>query len=156
MQSISVSEVRQSAEQAFAGGLYCAESVVAALAKAQGIESDLVTRAATAFCSGMARTCGPCGALTGAVMGISVALGRSKSGEPVEAAYTVTQRLVGEFERQFGARNCDALLGCDLGTPEGQAKFKQDQLHQRCKQYTGRAAEIAARLICEQQRAGAA
>jgi len=69
VESQFVSDVRKSAEEAFASGLYCAESVVLALAKAQGVESDLLPKVATAFCSGMSRTCGTCGALTGAIMG---------------------------------------------------------------------------------------
>lgn len=139
--------VRQTAEEAFSSGLYCAECVVHALAKAQGIESDVLPRMATGFCSGMARTCGPCGALTGAVMGVGLSLGRNSSGETVQAAYAVTQKLIQEFESEFGARNCDDLLGCDLATPEGQARFKEEKLHERCRLYTGRAAEIAAHLI---------
>jgi C_GCAxxG_C_C family probable redox protein len=142
-----VAGVRQSAEQAFASGLYCAEAVVLALAKAQGVESDLLPRVATAFCSGMARTRGPCGALTGAIMGVSLALGRSKAGEPVQNSYAATQQLIREFEQEFGARNCDQLLGCDLGTPAGQATFHEKRLQERCALYTGKAAEIAASLI---------
>lgn len=144
-----VSNVRKAAEESFASGLYCAESVVLALAKAQGIESELLPKVATAFCSGMARTCGPCGALTGAVMGVSLAFGRSSSVEPVQDSYTATQQLIREFEREFGARNCNDLLGCDLGNPEGQLAFREGRLHERCLQYTGKAAEIAARLISE-------
>jgi C_GCAxxG_C_C family probable redox protein len=142
-----VSDVRQSAEKAFASGLYCAEAVVLALAKAQGVESELLPKIATAFCSGMARTCGPCGALTGAIMGVSLALGRSKAGEPVHNSYAATQQLIREFEQEFGAQNCDQLLGCDLGTPAGQATFHENRLQERCALYTGKAAEIAASLI---------
>lgn len=149
MQAISVSDVKRSADEAFDSGLYCAESVVYALAKAQGVESDVLPKIATAFCSGISRMCGPCGALTGAVMGVSLALGRTKADEPVKASYMATQRLVAEFEERFGARNCNDLLGCDLGTPEGQATFREQHLHQRCREYTGAAAEIAARLISE-------
>jgi C_GCAxxG_C_C family probable redox protein len=149
MESKFVSEVRKSAEESFASGLYCAESVVLALARAQGVESDLLPRVATAFCSGMARTCGTCGALTGAIMGVSLALGRSEAGQPVQPSYTATQRLIREFEHEFGARDCHALLGCDLGTPEGQAAFRENRLGERCARYTGKAAEIAARLISE-------
>jgi C_GCAxxG_C_C family probable redox protein len=152
MESQFASEVRQSAEDAFASGLYCAESVVLALARAQGVESELLPRVATAFCSGMARTCGTCGALTGAVMGVSLSLGRSDAGRPVQPSYEATQRLVREFEQEFGARDCDALLGCDLGTPEGQAAFRENRLGERCAKYTGKAAEIAARLIAESGR----
>ncbi len=149
MQSQFVSNVRKSAEESFASGLYCAESVLLALARAQGIESDLVPKVATAFCSGMARTCGTCGALTGAIMGVSLALGRTKSSDSPQPSYTATQRLIGEFEQEFGARDCHVLLGCDLATPQGQAMFRERKLGRLCAQYTGKAAEIAARIVEE-------
>ncbi|MDD5332298.1 MAG: C-GCAxxG-C-C family protein [Rhodoferax sp.] len=149
MESQFASNVRNSAEESFASGLYCAESVVLALARAQGIESDLLPRAATAFCSGMARTCGTCGALTGAMMGVSLALGRSEAKASVQPSYEATQRLIREFEQEFGARDCHVLLGCDLNTPQGQATFRDQRLGQRCVQYTGKAAEIAARIVSE-------
>jgi C_GCAxxG_C_C family probable redox protein len=149
MESQFVSDVRKSAEESFASGLYCAESVVLALARAQGVESELLPRVATAFCSGMARTCGTCGALTGAVMGVSLALGRAEAGQSVQPAYTATQRLIREFEQAFGARDCHALLGCDLDTSEGQTAFRENRLGERCAQYTAKAAEIAAHIISE-------
>lgn len=149
MESKFVSDVRESAEESFASGLYCAESVVLALARAQGIESDLLPKIATAFCSGLSRTCDMCGALSGAVMGVSLALGRSEAGQSVQPVYTATQRLIREFEQEFGARNCNILLGCDLNTPEGQAMFRENRLNERCTEYTGKAAEIAARIISE-------
>ena len=135
------------AEQAFDSGLYCAESVVRALARAQGEDPDLPTRIATGFCSGMARTGGPCGALSGGIIGIGLALGRAQAGEPVQAAYAAVQAFIDDFEHIFGARHCDALLGCDLGTPEGQAHFRKQGLHERCREYTARAAELAAGAI---------
>ena len=140
---------RQSAEAFFASGLFCAESVVSALAKAQGIASDILPKIATAFCSGMARTGGTCGALTGAIMGISLGLGRSKPSDPVQPSYAATQRLVQEFEQAFGARDCNVLLGCDLNTPEGQASFRENRLGERCAKYTSKATEIAAQIIFE-------
>lgn len=149
MQNDFVANARASAEASFASGLYCAESVALALAKAQGEDSDLVPRIATAFCSGMARSCGPCGALTGAMMGISLTFGRSSPGEPVKDAYVATQQLIREFEQAFGARDCHVLLGCDLATEEGQATFRDQRLGERCLKYTGKATEIAARIIAE-------
>ena len=141
--------IRKSAEDSFTSGLYCAESVVLALAKAQGIESDLLPKVATAFCGGMSRTCGTCGALTGAMMGISLALGRSKADESVAPSYAATQKLIREFEQEFGARECHVLLGCDLGTPEGQEMFREEGLSAQCTKFTGKAAEIAARIISQ-------
>lgn len=141
--------VRKSAEAHFTSGLYCAESVVLAIAGAWGIQSEILPKVATAFCGGMARTCGPCGALSGGVMAIGLILGRSSPHEPVQTSYGPTQKLVREFEREFGARNCYDLLGVDLGTPEGQAAFREGGLRERCTQITGKAAELAARLIIE-------
>jgi hypothetical protein len=40
--------VRKAAEESFQKGLYCAESVAVALARAQGVESDAVARIASA------------------------------------------------------------------------------------------------------------
>ena len=149
MEHPSAAQVRKSAEESFAGGLYCAESVLLSLARAQGIESDLLPKVATAFCGGMSRSCGTCGALTGAIMGIGLALGRSAPRESALPSYRTTQRLIAQFEQEFGSRDCHVLLGCDLGSPEGQAMFRDDGLAELCLTYTGRAAEIAATLIAE-------
>jgi C_GCAxxG_C_C family probable redox protein len=150
MKEAAIPEVRMSAEESFASGLFCAESVVLAIAKAQGIDSEILPKAATAFCSGMSRTCGTCGALTGAIMGVSLSLGRSTAKDSVQLSYIATQNLIRAFEKEFGSRNCKELLGgCDLNTPEGQAMFKEQKLGQRCLQFTGKAAEIAASVIVE-------
>jgi C_GCAxxG_C_C family probable redox protein len=150
MERAAIPEVRKSAEDSFASGFYCAESVVMAIAKAEGVDSGLLPRIATGFGGGMARTCGDCGALTGAVMAVGLALGRSTTTESVEPTFAATQRLIADFEREFGARGCQALLdGCDLGAPEGQAMFNEQKLRRRCLRFTGGAAEIAARVIAE-------
>lgn len=149
MEAQFVLNVRRAAEDSFASGLYCAESVLLAIADEMGVESELLPKVATAFCSGMARMGGTCGALTGAMMGIGLALGRSDASQSVQLSYGATQRLIQEFEQEFGSRDCHVLLGCDLNTPEGQATFKDQKLGQRCAKYTGTAAEIAARIVVE-------
>lgn len=150
MEAAVIAEVRKSAEESFASGLYCAESVVLAIAKAQGVDSEILPKAATAFCSGMSRTCGTCGALTGAIMGVGLSLGRSTSKESIQPSYIATQQLIRAFEKEFGSRDCKELLGgCDLNTPEGQAMFKEQKLGQHCMHFTGSAAEIAAIVIVE-------
>ena len=148
MEAAVILEVRKSAEEFIASGLCCAESVVLAIAKAQGIDSELLPKAATAFCSGMSQSCGTCGALIGAIMGVSLSFGRSTAKDSIEPSYTATQQLIRAFENEFGSRDCKELLGgCDLSTLEGQAIFKEQKLGQRCQQITGRAAEIAAVVI---------
>jgi hypothetical protein len=77
-----VSDVHKTAEESINSGLYCAESVVVvvALAKAQGIYSDLLPKVATTFCRGMSCIFGTFGAFTCVIKGASLALGRSKAG----------------------------------------------------------------------------
>ncbi len=145
----TASGIGRTAADSFLSGLYCAESALLAVAESRGTRSELIPNIATGFCSGMARTCGTCGALTGAIMGIGLALGRSAAAESVEPAYRAVRQLIAEFEEEFGARDCHLLLGCDLGTPEGQAVFREKGLRDRCAEYTGKAAEIAARVIAE-------
>jgi C_GCAxxG_C_C family probable redox protein len=150
MEPISIAEVRKDAEEHFASGLYCAESVVLAIARAHGIESELLPKIATAFCSGLSRSCSTCGALTGGILGIGLVLGRSSPGESVEPSYQAARRLIQEFKEEYGDCDCSTMLGgCDLNTPEGQAMFVEKRLMESCQQITGKAAEIAARIIVE-------
>ncbi|MEE9189396.1 MAG: C-GCAxxG-C-C family protein, partial [Candidatus Neomarinimicrobiota bacterium] len=55
-----------------------------AVANNYKIQSDLIPKIATGFCGGMARTCGQCGALSGAIMSISLLTGRSEPADPKE------------------------------------------------------------------------
>ncbi len=117
-----------------------------AIAEQQGIRSDVLSQIATGFCSGMARTAGFCGALSGAMMGIGLALGRSIPGASVDQAYTAVQTLLQRFQDQFGSTNCQELTGCHLATPEGQARFKAENRALRCYQFAAEAARMAAEL----------
>ena len=135
------------AVQRFKEGLFCAESVLLTLAQRQGVDDPNVPAIATGFCSGLSQTAGPCGAVTGAVMGIGLALGRKEAGGSVSQSYDATKALVNRFSEEFGSVNCADLLGCHLGTPEGQQTFTEGKLWKRCMAYTGRATEMAAEII---------
>ena len=140
-------DVRADAEAQMSAGYRCAEATLLALARAQGIESDLVPKVATTLCSGMARTCGQCGALSGALLGLALAGGRNDPRAPVDAVYAASQRVISSFQAEFGGRDCVALLGFDMTTPEGGAIFRERKLIERCREFVGRAAELAAESI---------
>jgi C_GCAxxG_C_C family probable redox protein len=140
-------DVRRMAEEAFDSGLHCAEAVASALTCLQGIDAALATRMASAFGSGMSLTRGPCGALTGAVIGLALCLGRSDARQSLAVCQAATRDLVNAFEREFGARDCARLLDCDIATAEGRVRFQKEALYHRCERYTVRAAEIAASLL---------
>jgi hypothetical protein len=56
-------QASQRSVELFRSGFFCAESVLLAIAESQGIESDLIPRIATGFCSGISRTGGACAEL---------------------------------------------------------------------------------------------
>jgi C_GCAxxG_C_C family probable redox protein len=117
------------------------------MAEAGGHDPARLTRMATGFCSGMARTCGQCGAVSGAVMGIGLHAGRPGPGGDHEAAYALVQEFQERFREVFGTINCRDLLDCDLGTPEGQAAFRDRNLRTRCVEFVTTAADIALGLL---------
>jgi C_GCAxxG_C_C family probable redox protein len=133
----------------FRSGFFCAESVLLAIAESQGIQSDLIPRIATGFCSGISRTGGICGAVSGAIMGINLVAGRNSPAESIEFSYTLTQKLISRFERQNGSVNCRQLIGCDLATEAGQRYFMENNLMEHCLQYAEDATRLAVSLIAE-------
>ncbi len=131
----------------FDSGFRCAESVLLSVSESKGIQSDLIPRIATGFCGGISRTGHICGAVSGAVMAVNLLYGRNDPRIPIEENYARVQALIKRFESRFGTANCRELIGCDLSTEQGRDYFKQNNLLQRCRQYTTAAAEMAAQII---------
>jgi C_GCAxxG_C_C family probable redox protein len=77
------------------------------------------------------------------VIGLKYGKVTAEDDQAKEKTYAVVQ----EFSRRFLARNrslnCTELLGCDLGTPEGQARVKEQNLVATvCEKAVRDAAEI--------------
>ena len=142
-------QASQRSLELFKSGYFCAESVLLAIAENQGIQSDLIPKIATGFCSGISRTGSLCGAVSGAIMGINLVAGRSSPAESIEFSYTLTQKLISQFEREYGSVNCRQLIGCDLATGAGQQYFMENHLMERCLQYAEGATRMTIYLIAE-------
>jgi len=142
-----VSDLGKSAGKKFDEGLYCAESVLAAIGEHRGIQSDLIPGIATGFCSGLARTSGTCGAVSGGVMGIGLVTGRSAPEEDAVPTYERVQEFLQRFRERFGSLNCYELTGCDLATEEGRRRFDEENLAPKCREFVVAATEEAAALL---------
>ncbi|MCP4023098.1 MAG: C_GCAxxG_C_C family protein [Desulfobacteraceae bacterium] len=142
--------IEKMAEENWDSGFYCAESVLVAASKTYGFESDLIPQIATAFCSGVSRTSGMCGAISGALMAIGAVKGRNKPATKVDATYKIVQEFLSEFEKKHGATNCTKLLGFDLSTKEGQAEYKRkygESEESFCGDLTASAAGILQKVL---------
>jgi C_GCAxxG_C_C family probable redox protein len=126
----------------FDAGYSCAQAVFAALAPRAGVDPDLALRIAAAFGGGMARTAGPCGAATGALMYIG--LEQPGAGpEHKDGAYEAGRAFLSEFAARNGSTVCRELLGCDISTAEGRTQAREGNLFRtRCRDLVRDAVEI--------------
>ncbi|MEE8592614.1 MAG: C-GCAxxG-C-C family protein [Candidatus Bipolaricaulota bacterium] len=146
--------IAQRSAALFDSGFYCAESVLQAIAEARDVGCKLIPQIATGFCSGVARSCGMCGAVSGAILAIGLAMGRTSADESIDDVYKVVRIVLDGFESEFGSSNCHSLLGCDLGTEEGQRFFHERRLHTTCRSYVARATALALDAIEASRRVG--
>lgn len=130
-----------------APNLLCAESVFLALAEGLGVDSPLVPRLATGFCSGLARTDGPCGAFSGGVLGLGLALGRDTGHDGLDRAYAAVQEFRQVFVGRFGGDACTRICGCRLDTDEGRKAFGPSGAKARCLDVVEWAAAQVVRIL---------
>lgn len=134
----------------FAGGCNCAQSIFSTYAEQLGLAKETALKVSGAFGGGMARTASTCGAVTGALMVIGL---RYASPDPADDAarqktYTFARDFLDQFRERHSALSCRDLLGCDIGTAEGKAKFDERNLRDsHCKQFITSATEILDELI---------
>ncbi|RJX32352.1 MAG: C_GCAxxG_C_C family protein [Oxalobacter sp.] len=151
MPTIKPKQVAATAKSLYAGGLCCSEAALLAIAQGLGMESPCLPAVASGFCGGMARSGGPCGALTGAVMGMGLALGRTSHEQSAQPSSHASRRLVNEFREMFGAADCHVLIDFDPNwhRDDISAAFNRDGRRERCAHFTSMAAELAANIILE-------
>jgi C_GCAxxG_C_C family probable redox protein len=119
------------------------------VAESKNIQSELIPKITTGFCGGMARTCGMCGALSGAIMAINIFYGRNSKDVPFEKSYAPVQEMIKLFVGKFGSINCKELIDADLGTEEGRIMFLANNLREHCRNFTEEATRMAMTIIEE-------
>jgi C_GCAxxG_C_C family probable redox protein len=123
----------------------CAQAVFGACGPREGMSEQMCLAVAGPFGGGMGRMGEVCGAVTGAFMVLGTRC-KEMATNPAEARGPLYER-VNAFADAFRARNgsllCHELTGCDLRTPEGQAQFKNRDLHHTlCQRLVTSAVEL--------------
>jgi C_GCAxxG_C_C family probable redox protein len=136
----------------------CAQSVVAGLLDALGIEEEGVFRAASGLADGIGLTGdGSCGALAGGCMILSLLFGRERENHedmlrPMKS-YRKCKKLHDDFIDQYGSCRCfdiqEKLMGrtYDMYDPEDLQEAFESGMIETCSGVVGRAASKAAELI---------
>jgi C_GCAxxG_C_C family probable redox protein len=123
--------VARRCETLFNSGMYCAESVLQAVAESHGQKNPVIPKIATGFCGGISRTSGMCGALAGGIMALGLLTGRASPHESKDQCYALTHHLVHRFREKFGSTQCSNLLGCDISTADGAQCFLSEGLDEK-------------------------
>jgi C_GCAxxG_C_C family probable redox protein len=116
----------------FKEGFSCSQAVLAAYADGLGLPRETALRIAQPFGGGIAKSGDWCGAVTGAFLVIGMKYGRIKPDDTAakDKTYALVQEFVKRFKAKHGTARCNDLLGCDIGTPEGQKTIEAKKLHQ--------------------------
>jgi C_GCAxxG_C_C family probable redox protein len=122
------------AVEKFLSGFNCAQSVLYAFGPELGLDGETALKVATGLGGGMGGRGEVCGAVTGGILALGLKYGRGEKAEKgvTREAYQKTGELMAAFERVHGSCMCRSLLGgCDLRTPEGMKRFREEDLHHK-------------------------
>ena len=137
------------AKELFLSGYNCTQSVLLSFADDLKFSRELAQKMAAGFGGGMGKTQETCGAVTGAIMVLGMVKGEEvNNNEELKAsAYGAVQELTREFVAAYKTTKCRDLIGCDLNTPEGAAKFKEEKIMEtRCAECVEKAVQIVEKL----------
>lgn len=123
-------EKSEQAKELFLSGYNCAQSVLLSFADELKFSKELAQKMAAGFGGGMGKRQETCGAVTGAIMVMGLLKGEqvSNNDELKSEAYAAVKELSRRFEAEFNTTRCRDLIGCDLNTPEGSAKFRDEKI----------------------------
>ena len=120
----------EQAKELFLSGYNCAQSVVLSFADDLKFSKELAQKMAAGFGGGMGKTQETCGAVSGAIMVLGLLKGEevNNNDELKASAYGAVKDLTRDFVAEYKSTKCRDLIGCDLNTPEGEAKFKDENM----------------------------
>jgi C_GCAxxG_C_C family probable redox protein len=139
----------ENAVDLFLSGYNCAQAVVLSFADDLKFSKELAQKMAAGFGGGMGKKQETCGAVTGAIMVLGILKGEevNNNDELKASAYGGVKELIRDFTAEFKTTQCRDLIGCDLNTPEGSAKFKDDKIMENvCAGCVKKAVEIVENL----------
>jgi C_GCAxxG_C_C family probable redox protein len=141
------------AVEKFLSGFNCAQSIVYAFGPELGLDGETALKVATGLGGGMGGRGEVCGAVSGGILALGLKHGRGEQAEKAvtQSAYRKTGELMAAFERAHGSCLCRTLLGgCDLRTPEGMQRFREEDLyHKVCVGCVRTVGEILAGMLDE-------
>ena len=103
----------------------CAEAALVTLQETFGFSEATDSSPAMALNGGIAYSGGMCGVISGSAIAIGRLAGERIDDHQVakRTARRIIQRVITEFDKEFGSHDCRSLTGFDLSTEEGHDNF---------------------------------
>jgi len=142
---------KEKALELFSNRCNCSQAVFAAFRRAEVLDEAGALRLATMFGGGVAGSgSGMCGAVTGALMTISMRFGMGDIEElgNKTKTYELGRQFMAEFEKRMGSYRCESILGLNIGQPENLQKARELKLFETvCVDAVGMACDILEELL---------
>ena len=137
----------QTAQDRFADGFNCSQSVFSAYASQLGIDDETALKLASPFGGGVAHQGNVCGAVTGALMALGLGHGKATL-ENIEDTYHLADEFIKRFQERHGTILCRELIGCDISTPAGLQNARETGVfNSTCPGLVKDAAELVAEFL---------
>ena len=138
-------------------GFLCSEAVLMAIRDALGFSCGYIPRVATGFAAGMGRTGNLCGAFTGSVMGLGLALGRDRPTVGDRPPHWYSKKMAEAFKEVEGSLTCPDILGLDIRDPEDYQTYRDRNMWGTvCRDLIKTAAGLAYDILVEEKVMGGA
>jgi C_GCAxxG_C_C family probable redox protein len=127
----------------------CGEAVLRCGCQAMGIESDLIPDIALGFGGGVGLQGHLCGAVSGAVLAVALAMAKKTPDYAARkmATFQAAGRVCKALKKQWGSVECRQLCELDLTTPEGLGKLMGGVKAERCAGFVKDAARELAKEL---------
>jgi C_GCAxxG_C_C family probable redox protein len=134
-------------------GFLCSEAVLMALARALAVSNEMIPRIATGFGAGVGHMGEICGAISGAVMGLSIMYGRDdpRVREDERRPYWYSKELLKRIEKNHNAVTCFGILGLDLQDPGDLEDYhRENHWETTCREMIREATSLAYDLLASE------
>ncbi len=138
------------AEAMFREGFNCAQSVLTCCGGPLGLPREVALQVAGPLGGGLAGLGHVCGAVSGALMtiGLKHAKLTAQDEQGKQRSYQFAQEFVRRFVKRNGSIVCRDLIGCDISTPEGMQKARDQGVFKTlCPKLVRDGAEIVGELL---------
>ncbi len=147
-----MSEKVARAGKLFHQGFSCSQAVFTPYALEAGLDEETALKLSQVLGGGMSHMGLTCGAVTGALLVISLHFGRTRAEDKAakERTYELAQKFCRQFTEKFGSINCTDLIGCSLKTAHGLALAGEKNLFEKyCTRYVEEACLLLEQVIEE-------